>query len=187
MPLTVRKASPNDAPALLSIYAPYVKHTAITFEYDVPSVEEFTARIRNTLKRYPYLVAQQGDRIIGYAYASSFHTRKAYEHCAEVSIYVDREQKGKGIGKLLYTALEEQLLRQNVCNLYACIACPKQEDEYLTFDSVRFHEHLGYSLCGSFHDCGYKFGRWYGMVWMEKMIGAHRQNQPEFLPYGKIE
>ncbi len=185
-PITLRTANPDDAPALLSIYAPYVRNTAITFEYDVPSVAEFQSRIENTLKRYPYLVALQDGHIVGYAYASPFHTRKAYEHCAEVSVYVSQTSRGGGIGKRLYTALEEILKQQNICNLYACIAYPEKEDEYLTADSVHFHEHLGYRLCGKFSACGYKFHRWYHMVWMEKKIKTHQSDQPEFIPFSKM-
>ncbi len=184
--LILRTATPEDAKALLAIYAPYVRATAITFEYEVPSTEAFKNRIGTTLKRYPYLVAESDGQIVGYAYASSFHTRKAYEHCAEVSIYVAQKCKGKGIGKRLYLALEEKLKQQNICNLYACIACPEKEDEYLRFDSIHFHEHLGYTLCGKFHHCGYKFDRWYHMVWMEKQIAVHQANQAEFIPFSEI-
>lgn len=70
------------------------------------------------------------------------------------------------------------MVRQGILNLNACIGYPREEDAYLTRDSVRFHEKLGYRMVGEFHQCGYKFGRWYDMVWMEKIIGEHRDNQP---------
>ena len=91
-----------------------------------------------------------------------------------------------GIGKRLYEALENILRFQNILNLNACIACPAKEDEYLTKDSVRFHHHLGYQMVGEFHQCGYKFGRWYNMVWMEKFIGAHVDDQPEIKTFDEI-
>lgn len=171
--ILIRTANPEDAPKLLEIYAPYVIGTAVSFEYEVPSVEEFARRIENTLQKYPYLVAEQNGEILGYAYASSFHTRAAYAWCAETSIYVKTDVKKQGIGKALYQELELRLKQQNILNLYACIAYPEREDEYLTKDSVRFHECLGFELIGEFHKCGYKFDRWYNIVWMEKHIGEH--------------
>ena len=92
-------ASPNDAQDLLNIYSYYVENTAITFEYDVPSLQEFQQRIENTLKTYPYLIAKIGDEIVGYTYASPFHARKAYSWCVETSIYVDHHYQKNGIGK----------------------------------------------------------------------------------------
>ncbi len=175
----IRAASEQDAPALLKVYAPYVEHTAITFEYEVPTAEEFAARIRRTLERYPYLVAERDGEILGYAYVSSFHDRPAYDWAVETSIYVNREKKRMGVGRALHDALERVLSAQGILNLNACIACPRgEQDEYLTDDSIRFHKHLGYRMVGEFDQCGYKFGRWYNMVWMEKHIGKHRENQP---------
>ena len=181
--LQIRVATKEDAEALLAIYAPYVEKTAITFEYEVPSIEEFRCRIQETLKKYPYLVAEKNGKIVGYAYAGAFHARPAYDWAVETSIYVSELQKGEGIGKALYKALEEQLSRQHILNLNACIAYPAQEDPYLTRDSVEFHSRLGYQMVGRFTQCGYKFGRWYDMVWMEKLIGAHTAPAPQVRPY----
>ena len=164
----------QDAEALLAIYAPYVEQTAITFEYDVPTVDEFRRRIEEVSKRYPWLVAVDGTRIVGYAYASAFQKRAAYQWAVETSIYVDRNERGRGIGRRLHEALEEALKQQGILNMNACIAYTEQEDEYLTLDSVRFHERLGYSRVARFHKCGKKFGRWYDMIWMEKLIGEHK-------------
>lgn len=171
--IEIKIASPADAEALLDIYAPYIKNTAVTFEYHVPSVEEFAERIRHTLKKYPYLMAVKNGEILGYAYAGPLHPRAAYAWSVETSIYVKKDKKHLGIGKLLYEALEKVLKKQHMLNVNACIAYPEKEDEYLTRDSVRFHEHMGYQLVAEFHQCAYKFGRWYHMVWMEKHIGAH--------------
>ena len=178
----IRVAGPEDAPALLEIYTYYVRHTAITFEYDVPSPEEFTARVRSTLQKYPYLAAVENGVIVGYAYAGAFHPRAAYGWTAEASIYLAHGCRHQGLGKRLYHALEECLKMQGVLNLNACVAVPEQEDEYLTRNSVEFHAHLGYRMVGQFHQCGYKFHRWYDMVWMEKLIGEHLtvQKPPKF-------
>ncbi len=176
--ILIRTAKLTDAERLLEIYAPYVEHTAITFEYEVPAAEEFRSRIGRVLKKYPYLVAEQEGRILGYAYAGPFVGRAAYDWSAEMSIYVDQKIRRQGVGGRLYGAMEEILREMNILNLNACIGYPKVEDEYLTKNSVEFHRHMGYQWVGEFHDSGYKFGRWYNMVWMEKMIGEH-PDQPE--------
>ena len=186
--VTIRPATPADAEELLSIYAPYVQHTAITFEYEVPSVEEFRERILHTLQHYPYLVAEKTitNSIVGYVYAGPLHVRAAYAWSVETSIYVKEGEKNSGIGKILYTALEKALAAQNMTNLNACIASPLVDDEYLNHNSIQFHTHLGYSMIGEFHKCAYKFGRWYNMVWMEKIIADHPDKQPEVIPFGQI-
>lgn len=175
--MKVRTATPDDAEKLLAIYAPYVEHTAITFEYEVPSAEEFRKRIENTLKKYPYIVAEYEGKPVGYAYAGRFHEREAYDRCVETSIYVDKSMKHMGIGRILYDELERELRNRGFLNMYACIAYPKTEDEYLNKNSAEFHAHLGYRLVGEFYDCGYKFGRWYNMIWMEKLIGEHKSDE----------
>lgn len=184
--VTIRNVTASDAPALLAIYAPYVEKTAITFEYDVPSLPDFSARIRRTLERYPYLAAEREGELIGYAYAGPFHERAAYDWCVETSIYLKMEERGRGVGTRLYAALEDALARQGVLNANACIAWPEQEDAYLTQGSVRFHEALGYRRIGQFHDCGFKFGRWYSMVWMEKLLGAHPAAPAPVVPYRSL-
>ena len=175
--LTLRIADPHlDAAALLAIYNPYVRETAITFEYDTPTEQDFFNRIENTLKQYPYLVAELDGKPCGYAYAGCFKARAAYQYAVETSIYLIPQAQGKGIGRILYDALEKVLLAQNVYNVNACIAAlPQPQDRvagdyHLTDASVLFHQKLGYSLVGRFHQCAYKFDRWYDMVWMEKML-----------------
>lgn len=186
MELTIRPAAPEDASALLKIYAPYVERTAITFEYRVPSAEEFALRIRNTLKRYPYLTAEADGVPVGYAYAGPFKERAAYDWAVETTVYVRQDQKRRGVGKALYEALETALRAQGILNLNACIAYPGQEDEHLTRDSAVFHEKLGFQLAGRFHSCGCKFGRWYDMVWMEKLLGPHEENPAPVMPFNDV-
>lgn len=183
----LRRATPEDAEELLKIYAPYVEKTVITFELTVPTVEEFKRRIAHTLEKYPYIVACKQHKIIGYAYTSAFHVRAAYAWCAETSIYVAMEEKKQGVGKLLYKALEDISKAQHILNLNACIAYPPVEDEYLTKNSVEFHKHLGYSITGEFHQCGFKFARWYGMVWMEKMLGEHTAAPLPVIPFSELQ
>ncbi|MCI9508656.1 MAG: GNAT family N-acetyltransferase [Angelakisella sp.] len=174
--VTIREAVPDDAADLLAVYAYFVRETAITFEYDVPATAEFRERIRRTLERYPYLVAEKAGKILGYAYAGPFSGRAAYQWSCEVSIYLDRAAQGGGLGRRLYEALEVRLREMGIRNLYACIAWPPARDPYLTRNSAEFHAHLGFVTVGEFHRCGNKFGRWYDMIWMEKFIGDHGPN-----------
>lgn len=184
--IEIKIAAPSDAEALLHIYAPYIKNTAVTFEYEVPSVEEFRKRIVHTLKKYPYLLAVQGDEILGYAYAGPLHVRAAYAWSAETSIYVKKDHKRKGTGRALYEALEYVLKKQNVINSNACIAYPEREDQFLTRDSVNFHSRLGYQKVAEFHQCAYKFGTWYNMVWMEKFLSGHPEKPDAFRTFEEV-
>ena len=186
MAVQLRVATQEDAAALLDIYAPYVRETAITFEYDVPSVEEFAARIAHTLEKFPYLAAENDGEIVGYAYAGAFHPRAAYQWCAEMSVYVKRDARRMGVGRKLYDAMEALLKAQRLTNVEACIAVPSAPDAHLTLDSVRFHEKMGYRMVGKFEKCGYKFDTWYDMVWMEKHIGGPVHAQPPILEIGRI-
>ena len=175
----IRIVKLSDIPQLLRIYSYYVLHTAITFEYEVPSEKEFENRIQNILKRYPYLVYEENNTIKGYAYASVFKGRKAYDWSVETTVYVRRDAKRNGIGRRLYECLEQSLKKMGVLNMNACIASTKTDDEFLTNDSMYFHSKIGFTEVGCFHNSGYKFGRWYDMIWMEKMIGPHDANPGE--------
>ena len=168
--ITIRTATVADAEKLLAIYAPYVENTAITFEYKAPSVEEFAERIKNTLAEYPYLVAEKDGEILGYTYAGTFKPRCAYRHCVETSIYVAREAHGQGVGRKLYEALEVELKSRGIINLNACIAWIETPNSHLTHQSPDFHSKMGYKRVAHFHRCGYKFGEWYDMIWMEKLL-----------------
>ena len=185
--IKVRVAKAEDASRLLEIYAYYVEHTAISFEYEVPSLAEFTERIRNTLVTYPYLVAEEDDRIVGYIYASRFAQRAAYDWAAGTSVYIDRDCRRKGIGKLLYEKFEAILKLQNITNLYAGAADPMEDDDpYLTRSSEHFHEAIGYRTVARHHACGSKFGRWYNLLWMEKIINEHGMPPKEVVPFSEL-
>lgn len=184
--IKIRKAELSDTEQILEIYSYYVRNTAITFEYDVPDKEEFQERIRKISGRYPYLVAEQDGRIVGYAYAGTFKDRKAYDWAVELTVYVDKDCRKGGIGKMLYEQIEKILKQMGITNLYACIGVPEAEDEYLTRNSIEFHEHLGFKQVGEFHNCGYKFDRWYNMVWAEKIIGEHRSGQADIINFNEL-
>ena len=187
-PITLRMATPADAPVLAEIYAPYVRETAISFEYEPPTHEEFAERIREVLEKFPYLAAVRGEEILGYAYAHPYGVRKAYSHSVELSVYIRRDCRGLGIGRMLYAAMELLLKAQNVTNLYVLVAGVEEEDAYLTHDSQKFHLAMGYDYVGKLHKAGYKFGYWYDMITMEKLIAPHPEHiQPEVLPWHVLD
>lgn len=175
----------EDAAALLDIYKPYVINTAVTFECTPPSVEEFKNRIMTTLERYPYLAAQKDGKVVGYAYAGPLKGRAAYIHSVELSVYVKSDVRGMGIGGLLYDALEKILAKQNVMNLYACIAYTERKDAHLNSASCLFHEKRGFKTAGRFNGCGVKFGKRYDVLWMEKIIADKETGS--FIPYSDLE
>ncbi len=170
----IRIIEDKDINDIVEIYQYYVENTAITFEYDAPMYDEFKSRIDNIIMKYPFLVYEYNNTVIGYAYATPLKGRKAFDHSVETSIYVHKDYRKAGIGKKLYEALEKALALCNITNLYACIAYPNEIDETLDKSSVYFHEKLGYKNVGEFHNCGFKFNRWYHIVWMEKVIGEHK-------------
>ena len=181
--MIIREARLSDAGELLDIYAWYVRQTAVSFEYEPPTLDQFLGRMAATTARYPWLVAEEDGHLLGYACAGTFKDRTAYDWSCETTIYLDRNARGRGIGRALYEALEAALGSMGVRNLYACIALADPEDEYLTLDSPRFHEHMGYVTVGRFHRCASKFGRWYDMVWMEKHIGGHEPAPEPIVPW----
>ena len=161
----LRIATPADIPAMLEIYGPYVLSSTATFEYTVPTLEEFTSRFDTITAQYPWLVWEEEGEILGYAYASAPYTRAAYAWCAEPSIYLNSQARGRGIGTKLYTALEEILELQGYHVLYALVTEENTE-------SIAFHEKFSYKKQAFFPDCGWKFGRWLGVFWMEKRLNS---------------
>ena len=154
MTVTIRNAEIEDAERILEIYAYYVINTAITFEYEVPPLEEFRERMRNTMKKYPYIVIEKDGVIAGYAYAGAFVHRAAYDWSCEMTVYLDHQLQKCGLGRLIYTEMERRLGKMGILNLYACIGYPETEDEYLTNNSAEFHAHLGYQRVGT--DCKFR-------------------------------
>lgn len=185
--VVVRDAAPEDAERILEIYGYYVKNTAVTFEYDIPSLEEFRERMEKTMRRYPYLVVLRDGNIEGYAYAGAFVGRAAYDWSCEITVYLDRSAQKCGLGRIIYEALEKALHDMGILNLYACIGYPERDDEYLTTNSADFHRHLGFARVGEFRKCGYKFDRWYNMIWMEKLIGEHGTGQAPVVIYPELK
>lgn len=176
--ITLRLARPEDARALLDIYSWYVENTTVTFEYEVPSVQEFARRITDTLRSYPYLVALRGGEIVGYAYAGRFRERAAYDWCCEASVYVRRDMHRLGIGRLLYQELERILRLQNIASIDACISHPNK-------DSIKFHSSLDFERVARFSKCAWKMGRWVDVIWMQKILRDDDTEPEPFIPFSQ--
>jgi len=159
----IRLATVSDVSPILDIYAPYVRETTITFEYEVPALEAFQARFAGITEKFPWLVWEEQGEILGYAYASLPFERAAYAWCAEPSIYLRQDARGRGIGKKLYAALEALLSQMGYQVSFAIIT---EENEA----SLAFHLALGYEKCAEMVKCGLKFGRWLDVVWLEKRL-----------------
>ena len=159
----IRIATEADVPEILAIYAPYIENTTVTFEYDVPCRREFMQRFLTVTQQFPWLVWEENGEILGYAYAAPPYARAAYSWCAEPSVYLKPRARARGIGRRLYAALEEILKIQGYQVLYALIT---QEND----PSLAFHQKLGYEIKVLFPDCGFKFGRWLGVYWLEKRL-----------------
>jgi L-amino acid N-acyltransferase YncA len=174
MEITIRNALPADGERIAAIYAPYVKNTAVSFEEKPPSGEEMGSRIRETIEQYPYLVAQDAGRVVGYVYASQHGARASYRWSVNVAVYLDSTHHRRGIGTLLYRELFALLEMQGYAMAYAGITLPNA-------GSVGLHESLGFKFVGVYHDAGYKLGAWRDVGWWElplKKSAALRPAEP---------
>lgn len=174
--MLIRPAAPGDAAAMLEIYAPIVTSSAITFEYEVPQVADFAARIENVMQVYPWLVAESGGRIAGYAYGGRFRERAAYQWCCESSVYVHPDFQGQGLASTLYGTLFGLLAGQGIINVYAVITLPNPK-------SAALHGKMGFVETGTLHKAGFKHGAWHDVLLMEKMLRQHPDEPESPKPY----
>lgn len=159
--MSVRLAVEADVPQMLAIYRPYVEQTTYSFEYTAPTCAEFSARFAHHTAQFPWLVWEEQGQLLGYAYASAPFSRAAYSWCAEVSVYLHPSAHRRGIGRTLYAVLEQILFRQGYRVIYSLITTDNAP-------SLAFHRALGYRTVAQMPDCGIKFGRSLGIVYMEK-------------------
>ena len=176
----IRFAAEKDAKAILEIYAPYIEKTAITFEYEVPSLSEFSGRIAEIQKKYPWIVYEEEGEILGYAYGGPEYTRAAYQWTVETSVYLSEKARGKGIGSLLYEKVLDILKKQNFCLCYALV----NEDNLA---SAKLHEKFGFKTVGFRKNCGYKHGKWHSVVFMEKQLNEFSVPPKAIVPIGELE
>ncbi len=161
--MPIRAAVPGDVPGMLEIYRPYVERTAVTFDWQTPSEAEFLRRFETVTQACPWLVWEQAGELLGYACAAPAFEKAAYAWCADVTIYLRPEARGRGIGTALYRRLEALLREQGYQILYALVTADN-------LPSIRFHEALGFVTVGTLADSGYKLGRWHSVMWMQKRI-----------------
>lgn len=175
-----RRVTEEDVVPILAIYAPYVTDSAITFEYDVPSEEEFRQRIRTISAEYPYFVCESDGQIIGYAYAHRHMERAAYQWNAEISIYIRQGFTGKGLGKTMCQALIDLLRLQGIRNVFSCVTIPNERSAHL-------HHSMEFSTEGIFQNAGYKCGKWQTIAWFRKNIAPYTNEPAPFLPISRID
>lgn len=176
----IKLVSEADAAEILEIYEIYVKETAITFEYETPSLDEFRNRIKEISADYPYIVCLSNEKIVGYAYAHRQMERAAYQWNAELSVYIDKTCLRCGVGKALYSALIEILQMQNVRNVYGGVTSPNENSEKL-------HEYFGFKRLGIYHSTGYKCGAWHDVAWFEKTVGDYDLEPKPFVSIQEID
>ncbi len=177
--MNIRFAKEQDAAALLEIYKQYID-TSITFEYELPTKEEFQKRIREYSLEYPYFICTENGRCVGYIYAHRAQERAAYQWNAELSIYLSADYQGKGAGKILYEMMFEILALQGVKTVYGLVTTPNPK-------SMKLHENAGFQLSGTYHNTGYKAGKWCDVLLYEKQIGEYDDNPKPIIPISKMD
>lgn len=165
--MQISLASVSDASQIADIYSYYVQNTAITFDYTPPNPDKIAQQISSILSRYPFIVAKENGRIIGYAYASALKNRQAYDWAVESSVYLLNTHIASGIGSALYDVLEGLLRAQGVASVFACIAAGHELEQSA---SILFHARRGFREVGRWAGCGFKFNRWYDVIWMQKQL-----------------
>lgn len=177
--MNIRLATQADASSILDIYAPYVKETAVTFDVTVPTRFDFIRRMEEIRERFPYLVAEQDERITGYAYAHSERDRAAYQWNAELSIYIHKDFQGHGLGSRIYSTLIDLLGILGYRNLYAAITLPNEA-------SLFMHQRLGFRELAVHKNAGYKLGKWHDVAWLDKKLGPYTAEPTPPLPMSEL-
>lgn len=179
MSVLIRNAVPQDAEAIVEIYAPYVRTTGISFEIEPPTAEEYRSRIEKTMEFFPFFVLEEEGVVVAYAYAHFLRERKAYQWLCEPSIYVRQDRHRRGYAKRLYEKLIEALRRQGFCEMIAVIGCPNEPSE-------QFHRALGFELAAEFPKSGYKLGRWYDVKYYSLQLNPKAEKPEEPVAYGSL-
>lgn len=161
--MLIRDATAADAAACADIYAPYVIDTAISFEELPPSAAAMAERIESSIRSHAWLVAEAGGEILGYAYASSWKTRAAYQWACEASVYIDGARRGSGIGRSLYAALFDRLRERGYRTVLGGVAMPNPASEKL-------HRSMGFEQVSLYRRAGFKLGRWHDVAWFQLFL-----------------
>ena len=173
----IRPIRIGDIPACVTLYNRYITETTATFEFDPLTAAQFEARVRRITENYPYLVCEDDETgaVLGYAYLDCYSERKAYRFTCDISIYLDMDVRGRGIGRMLYEAIEAEAYRRG---FYTVIAIVTGENTA----SMAFHEAMGYEKMADFDGMGHKFGRWLGVRYYRKNLRMPSENTDELLP-----
>ena len=173
--MLIRHADPGrDAAAIAQIYAPYVRDSVISLEELPPDVDEMEGRMQRITERYPWLIAELDGQVAGYAYGSAHHERAAYRWSADVTVYLSPAHHRRGIGRALYTALFQLLVRQSVYVACAGVTLPNPA-------SVGLHEAMGFTPVGIYRNVSWKFGSWHDVGWWELQLREPSDGRPEEL------
>ncbi len=176
----IRLANPTDAVAILAIYSPYIRNTSITFETGVPAVADFANRIRSYLDKWPWLVYEKDGQVLGYAYASGYRERVAYQWSVECSVYIQEDHLRSGIAKALYSALFSILKVQGFTTVYAVINLPNDR-------SVAFHENMGFRYFATYEKVGYKLGKWKDVGWWQLQLNDYAMEPPTPIKFSALD
>ena len=177
----IRIANENDVLGILDIYAPYVTHSPVTFECEVPRTFEMQRRINTINNKYPWLVCENDGMIAGYAYAHEFSKRDAYSWSAELSVYIKEDYQRCNIASALYYALIELLKKQGFCTAFAKITIPNEK-------SLAFHNAFGFIEAGHLHNAGFKLGDWHDVMILEKsLIETYTSAPKDIIPITELD
>lgn len=176
----IRIADGKDAAAVLNIYSPFILHSGITQETEIPSVDEFRERISATLKERPWLVCEMENEIAGYAYAGKYRDRNGYQWNTELSVYIHENFYRNGVGNALYAALYDILKLQGYVNGYAVITLPNER-------STTFHEKFGFRYFTTYKKVGFKHGQWHDVGWWEIEINKHTIPPPPITMFPDLD
>lgn len=176
---SIRFATIEDAEAILAIYAEYIVHTGVTFEIEVPTIEQFRDRMRRITEQFPWLVCEIDGEIAGYAYGSKHGERAAYRWSSDLSVYISEKYHRRGIASALYRAVMDLLRLQGYYTVYAGVSTPNEKSE-------AFHSAFGFRNLGEFKNVGYKLGMWRGVAWYELPLAEYVAEPVETTAIGEI-
>lgn len=176
--MNIRLATVEDASDVRFIYAKHVTDSAVSFEYALPSLQEIENRIRKSFSRHVFIVMESSTNVVGFAYASDFRSRQAYQWIAEVSVYVGEEFKRRGVARSLYTVLHKILRYQGYCQVKAVMTSPNPE-------SQQFHEAMGYKLEAHLNRIGFKFNKWHNVDFYSMVLSKSNTPHP-IIPISEI-
>lgn len=176
----IRLARASDSAAIRAIYAPFCEESsAVSFEAEVPSVDEIASRVEKTMQRFPWIVFEKDGAVLGYAYAGEHKSRAAYRWSADASVYLDSQARKQGVGTRLYNCLFAILREQNYVNVYAGITLPNPASQAL-------HRSLGFSEVGVYKKVGFKGGAWHDVIWLELSLLEHPEKPDEPLSIAQV-